>query len=130
MSAPDPKRDRNDIKALIREMRNSDDYITTLNRALESATTNAPILTEVSIAVNTLLGGSLGTRSTRKQLQSLFHDVSGNLDMRVNSNSNIPSTYVLSLCAFIGDDKSKYNKFMKDLVNLLADGTAILDGGI
>ena len=95
--------------------------------ALESAEVGAPILTKIAVAVNAYLGGSLGTRSTRKQLQALFHHASGNLEMRVNKNSKIPSTYLLPICAFIGQGKNNYYNFMKDLVSLLVDGTGILE---
>ena len=115
------------INALLKEMWCQDDHKSTLNSALESAEISTPILSKIAVAVNTCLGGSLGTRSTRKQLQALLHHAYGNLEMRVSKNVKIPCTYLLPICAFVGQGKSNYYNFMKDLVNLLADGTATLD---
>ena len=115
------------MKGLFKQMYCDDEYKSTLNSALESAAISLPILTEVAVAVDTHLGGSLGTRSTRKQLQALFHYTAGNLVMIVNSSSKIPSTCVFPICAFIGEGKSKSQGFIKHLIKLLADGTAILD---
>ena len=89
---------------------------------METAEVSAPVLTKISVAVNACLGGSLGTRSTRKQLQALFHHAAGNLEMIVNKNSKIPATCLLALCAFIGKGKSNYYNFLKDVVIKLADG--------
>ena len=127
MVSPDTNIGSESIKRVIKEMYCEDDYKATLNSALESAAVSAPILSRIAIAVNSALGGSLGTRSTRKQLQALFHHCSGNLLMMVNRNSKIPSAYVLPICAFIGEGKNNYYNFMRDLANMLADGTACLD---
>ena len=79
-----------------------DEYKITRNSALKSATTSAPFLTKIAVAVNASLSGFLGTRSTSTQLQALFHRAFGNLEIVVNKNSEIPSTYFLPVCVFIG----------------------------
>ena len=65
--------EREYIEQLIKNMYVEDGYKSTWNSALQTAAVSAPVLTKISVAVNACLGGSLGTRSTRKQLQALFH---------------------------------------------------------
>ena len=74
------------IKQVINDMQTVDEYKITKNSALESAAVSAPILTKIAVAVNACLGGSLGTRSTRKQLQAVFHHTCGNMEMVVKKN--------------------------------------------
>ena len=83
--------------------------------------------TNVAVAVDTILGGSLGTRSTRKQIQGLFHHTSGNLELLINSSSALPSTYFLPVSAFVGKGKTPSYNFFKDILGLLQEGTAELD---
>ena len=66
-------------------------------------------------------------RSTRKQLQGIMHHVMGNFQMRVNSSSPLPATYFLPICAFVGQGKSIYFRFLKELMNLLYEGVMELD---
>ena len=58
------------LKEILNDLHKDAHYKTTLKIAMDSAAKRIPLLTNVSIAINTHLGGSLGTRSTRKQLRS------------------------------------------------------------
>ena len=119
--------DKIHLKEIFNDLHKDDQYKTTFKTALDSAAKRIPLLTKVAIAVNTHIGGSLGTRSTRKQLQALMHHVAGNMVLRVNSSSAVPSTYFLPICAAVGSGKSKYYGFMKAIVTMLSKGTEILD---
>ena len=88
---------RAEMKEVFEEMWQHEDYRKTFERALRTSRAYAPLLSKVAVALNTQLGGSLGMRSTRKQLQAIMHFVSGNLDMRINSNSAQPSTFFYRL---------------------------------
>ena len=115
------------LKDIITQMWQEDSYKTTLTSALDSAKQSSPMLTNVAVVLNTHLGGSLGTRSTRKQIQGIVHHTAGNLQLQVNSSSTLPATYFLPINAFIGKGKSNYYTFFKEILNLLQEGTEVLD---
>ena len=119
--------DKKHVTALFHEMWNNENYITTKHRVLLSATNNAPLLTAVAVSFEKRCSGSLGTRSSRKQLQCLVHLASGNEVMRVNSGSSIPSTSALCICAFIGKGKTKVSNLMRKLAQLFRNGVSFLD---
>ena len=115
------------LKQIIIEMWQEDGYKTTLTSALDSAKQSSRMFTNVAIVVNTHLGGSLGTRSTRKQIQAIVHHTAGNLQLQVNSSSTLPATCFLPVNAFIGKGKNPYYNFFKEILNLLQEGTEALD---
>ena len=115
------------LEGIIEEMWQEEGYKTTQNSALQSARQSAPMLTNVAVAINTHLGGSLGSRSTRKQLQGILHHTAGNLVLQVNSSSMLPATYFLPVAAFVGKGKSPYYLFFKAIMDLLQEGTGELD---
>ena len=119
--------DRAIVKEIFQSLHKDEDYKLTFKGALESARSNVPMLTDVAVAVNTHLGGSLGTRSTRKQLQAIMHVAAGNMLMRVNSSSYVPCTYFLPVCANVGSGKSVYYRFMREIMKFLYEGTEVLD---
>ena len=118
----EPEPSREEMKKIFRGMWQQKNYSTTLQRALDTAREKAPMSTKIAVAIDTHLGGSLGCRSVRKQLQGLIHHACGNLRMRVNSTSSMPSTYFLPVCAFIGESKSPYYTFLHDIMSLLSEG--------
>ena len=81
----------------------------------------------MAVVINTHLRASLGTRSTRKQVQAIIHHTAGNLQLQVNSGSTLPATYFLPVNAFIGKGKNPYYNFFKEILNLLQEGTEALD---
>ena len=115
------------IRGILDDLHKDEGYRDTLKSAMESAAEHVPLFTNVAISVNTHLGGSLGTRSTRKQLQAFMHHAAGNMNMRINSSSSVPSTYFLPVCAKVGRGKSIYHTFMKNLMKMLTRGTTELD---
>ena len=119
--------DRNGIKELFNNMWRDSDYKRTLKSAVDSSVNFSPMLSKVANAVNIHLGGSLGMRSTRKQLQGIMHHVCGNLELRINSTSTVPSTFFLPICAYIGSGKSIYYGFLKRLMGMLQEQTEIID---
>ena len=118
---------RSEMKDAIEDMWNNADYINTFKRAISTSQELTPLLSKISVALDTHLGGSLGMRSTRKQLQAIMHHVAGNFQMRVNSTSAVPATYFLTVCAYVGHGKSIYFRFLKELMNLLYQGVSELD---
>ena len=118
---------RSAIKQLFADMWRDKNYKATFKNALDSSVEFSPLLSKVAVAVNTHLGGSMGMRSTRKQLQGLLHYVCGNLELRINSSSSVPSTYFLPLCSYIGSGKSIYYKFLKKIMDKVQEHTAVLD---
>ena len=104
------------VEDLIHEMWNNENYLESKSRAVKSANLNAPLLSSLAVALDKRCSGSLGTRSSRKQLQALVHLASGNEVMPVNSASRIPSTCTLCVCAFIGKGKPVYFKRLKRLL--------------
>ena len=119
--------DRAFLKGVLIDLHQEKDYKHTLKSALDSAANNIPLLTNIAITVDSHLGGSLGTRSTRKQLQSIMHHAAGNMEMRVNSSSAVPSTFFLPICADVGSGKTEYYKFLKKVMVMLYKGTEVLD---
>ena len=119
--------DRALLKSILTDLHQDNDYKHTLKSALDSAANNVPLLTNIAITVDSHLGGSLGTRSTRKQLQSIMHHAAGNMEMRVNSSSAVPSTFFLPICAAVGSGKTEYSKFLKKVMVMLCKGTEVLD---
>ena len=103
------------------------DYIHYKKEAAESAVKNAPFLTKVATAVDIRCCGSLGTRSVRKQIQALTHFALGNMKLRINANSLVPSTAALVISAKVGAGKSLYHKLLEEVMGMVCNSTAVLD---
>jgi len=116
-----------EVKRIFNSLWSNRDYAHTKKLADEYAARHAPMLTRVATAVDIRCCGSLGTRSVRKQIQSLFHFAIGNMKMRVNANSMVPSTSALMVSALVGSGKSLYHKLFEDIITLMREATEVLD---
>ena len=67
---------------------NDKDYVNAKLNATKATTNHAPFLTPLATAVDIRCGGSLGTRSVRKQIQALLHFAIGNQKLRINANTS------------------------------------------
>ena len=84
-------------------------------------------MTGLATAVDIRCGGSLGTRSVRKQIQALLHFAIGNQKLRINANTLVPSTSALVITGTVGAGKSIYHKLFEQVVGLMTEATNELD---
>ena len=106
---------------------NDKDYVNVKLNATKAAAAHAPFLTRLATAVDIRCGGSLGTRSVRKQMQALLHFAIGNQKLRINANTLVPSTSALVITGTVGAGKSIYHKLFEQVVGLMTEATNELD---
>ena len=108
-----------DQSGIFNDLWRDKDYRHSVEVAAKAAAKYAPFLTKVATAVDIRCGGALGTRSVRKQIQSLIHFSIGNMKMRVNANELVLSTAALVVSPPVGAGKNIYQKLFMEVLEMI-----------